>query len=601
MPEARREAAELLKRADPGAKARDAEKLEGFGAELSRALEDRVFDPDPEVRSLAVSLIRGGPDPIPPDLLVSALEDPSPDVVVSAAEALVLLRIPRASDALSECLASRPELAGPVALALARLEDPGLEELLMDRLGEQEPAVRVAVIRALGASGTPRCTPELVRFLGCGEPAVEAEALAALVHLHERAPQAVPASTLPAGLLEGKLRGLVASRDPGGCRTGIALIAWLRPPEGVALLLPLLDTPDRVVRERAREVFGMVAAGADPDTLRSIAEAADQTPAVAALALDRVAAVREEEALNICFHLTRHADALVRERSAALAGRSGGRAAANALLLLAGDAVGHVRAQAAEGLGLMRWAGAGAILESMLLSDPYPDVRQAALVALRAIREHEVDVDRLFERAQDGPARAAALRVCDPRRAGIFFDMAVSDPDPDVRLAAAVTLNERGVWLESALALLADEDPRVRAHALRARLQASSALGLEPLRMFLRDPDAGVRQTIASALEQANGVECAAWLCQLLGDPCVAVGRAAARALGRRHDSQVVGALLDAVSTGASPVAAQAIESLASLGDPEALPRLRAVARGGDPALRDLAADAGRRIEAAQS
>ncbi|HEY2925137.1 MAG TPA: HEAT repeat domain-containing protein [Candidatus Eisenbacteria bacterium] len=601
MPKARKEAAELLQRADPGAKAREAQRLEDFGAELSRALEDRVFDPDPETRSLAVSLIQGRPDPIPPDLLASALEDPSPDVVVSAAEALASLRIPRASDALSECLASRPELSGPLALALAKLEDPGVEELLMDRLGEEEPAVRVAVIRALGANGTARSTPELVRFLQCGVPAVEAEALAALAHLHERAPQAVPAGSLPAGLLERRLRGLVASGDRGAQRTGIALIAWLRPPEGPALLLMLLDSPDRVVRERAREAFGMVAAGAEGDTLRSIAEAADRIPGVAALALDRVAAAREEEALNVCLGLTRHSDALVRERAAALAGRSGGRGAANALLLLSGDAIGHVRAQAAEGLGLMRWASAGPILESMLLSDPYPDVRQAALTALRAIREHEVDAERLFERAQDGPARAAALRVCDPRRAGDLFQGAVSDPDAGVRLAAAMSLNERGVWLETAVVLLADEDPRVRAHALRARLEASSALGLEPLRAFLRDPDAGLRQTFAAALEQASGVERAAWLCQLLGDPCAAVGRAAARALGRRHDSHAVGALLDAVSTGAPPVAAQAIESLGSLGDPEALPRLRAVARGGDPELRDLATDAVRRIEAAQT
>jgi HEAT repeat protein len=601
MPKARKEAAELLQRADSGAKAREAQRLEDFGAELNRALEDRVFDPDPETRSLAVSLIQGRPDPIPPDLLASALEDPSPDVVVSAAEALASLRIPRASDALSECLASRPELSGPLALALAKLEDPGVEELLMDRLGEEEPAVRVAVIRALGANGTARSTPELVRFLQCGVPAVEAEALAALVHLHERAPQAVPAGSLPAGLLERRLRGLVASGDRGAQRTGIALIAWLRPPEGPALLLTLLDSPDRVVRERAREAFGMVAAGAEGDTLRSIAEAADRIPGVAALALDRVAAAREEEALNVCLGLTRHSDALVRERAAALAGRSGGRGAANALLLLSGDAIGHVRAQAAEGLGLMRWTGAGPILESMLLSDPYPDVRQAALTALRAIREHEVDAEQLFERAQDGPARAAALRVCDPRRAGDLFQGAVSDPDAGVRLAAAMSLNERGVWLEAAVVLLADEDPRVRAHALRARLQASSALGLEPLRAFLRDPDAGLRQTFAAALEQASGVERAAWLCQFLGDPCAAVGRAAARALGRRHDSHAVGALLDAVSTGAPPVAAQAIESLGSLGDPEALPRLRAVARGGDPELRDLATDAVRRIEAAQT
>jgi HEAT repeat protein len=247
----------------------------------------------------------------------------------------------------------------------------------------------------------------------------------------------------------------------------------------------------------------------------------------------------------------------------------------------------------------MRHAGAGPALES-LLSDPYPDVRQAALVSLRAIREHEVDAGALFEGAQDASARAAALRACDPRRAGAPFRAAVSDPDAGVRLAAAMSLNERGVWLDAASALLADEDPRIRSHAVRARITASPALGLEPLRSFLRDPDPGVRQTFALGLDQATGVERAAWLRELLGDESAAVARAAARALARPQGPDNVGALLDALSTAAPVVAAQAIESLASLGDPEALPRLRAVARGGDPALRDLARDAVRRIEEAK-
>jgi len=585
MPEAGREAAELVQL-----------KGEDFGAELSRALEDRVFDPDPEVRSLALSLIPGLSDPIPPDLLASALEDPSPDVALSAAEALVSLRAPRASDVLSECFASRPELTGPLALALARLENPGVEDLLVDRLGETDPAVRIAVIRALGASGTARCLPELLRLLEGGEPVVEAEALASVVRLHERAPHAVSADDLPPGLVGRCIGSLMTSRDQRHQRTGIALIAWIRPVEGPALLLELLDSPDRAVRERAREAFGVVSAGAEGEALRSIAHAADSVPAVAALALDRVAAARDEDAEAVCLGLTRHAEPLVRERAAALAGRSGGRGAANALLLLTGDSVGHVRAQAAEGLGLMRWADAGPCLEA-LLTDPYPDVRQAALLALRAIREHEVDLARLLGHAGDGSMKAAALRACDPRRAGAPFREALSDPDPEVRLGAAMSLNEHSAWLDDAAVLLADEDPRVRAHALRASVSAPRASGLGPLRPFLNDSDAGVRQTFALALAQATGVERDPWLRQLLADPCVAVGRAAARALARRPGSDSVRALLDALSTGAPPVAAQAIESLGTLGDPEALPRLRAVARGGDPAVRDLATEAVRRIE----
>ena len=602
MPETGREAAELLQRADPNARARAAQRLryEDFGAELSRALQDNVFDPDPEIRSLAVGLIPDLREPVSPELLSSALHDSCPDVAISAAEAFAILRFPRASDILSECLALRPQLAGPLALALARLEESGAEELLVDRLGQGDPAIRIAVLRALGACGTARSVPQLMGLLGCGDPVVEGEALAALVRVRERSPSAVGRDEMPSDLVAERLPELMTSQDRHRLLTGIALIGWLRPPEGPALLLGLLESPDRVVRERAREAFGAVAAGAERAALESVAEFADRHPAAAAAALDRVAVAREEESRSLCLGLTQHPDAKVRERAVALAGRSGGAGTPEALLALAGDPVGHVRAQAAEALGILRWKGAGPALEA-LLSDPFPDVRQAALSALGTLRDHEVDPERLFERARGAPARAAALRACDPRRAGAQFRSAISDPDSQVRLAAAMSLNEHGVWLEEAAALLADEDPRVRAHALHARLKASPALGLEPLAAFLRDRDEGVRQTFAIGLERATGVERGVWLRRLLGDPSAAVGRAAARALAHHHDPQTIGSLLDAVSTGQPAVAAQAIESLGSLGDPEALPRLRAVARGGDPSLRDLAAHAIRRIEESRS
>src|SRR5439155_191254 len=431
MPETGREAAELLQRADPNARARAAQRLryEDFGAELSRALQDNVFDPDPEIRSLAVGLIPDLREPVSPELLSSALHDSCPDVAISAAEAFAILRFPRASDILSECLALRPQLAGPLALALARLEESGAEELLVDRLGQGDPAIRIAVLRALGACGTARSMPQLVGLLGCGDPVVEGEALAALVRVRERSPSAVGRDEMPSDLVAERLPELMTSQDRHRLLTGIALIGWLRPPEGPALLLGLLESPDRVVRERAREAFGAVAAGAERAALESVAEFADRHPAAAAAALDRVAVARE------------------------------------------------------------------------------------------------VDPERLFGRARGAPARAAALRACDPRRAGAQFRSATSDPDSQVRLAAAMSLNEHGVWLEEAAALLADEDPRVRAHALHARLKASPALGLEPLAAFLRDRDEGVRQTFAIGLERATGVERGVWLRRLLGDPSAAVGR----------------------------------------------------------------------------
>lgn len=597
MPETGREAADQLQRSDPNARARAALKLQqqDFGAELSRALEDRVFDPDPEVRVLATTLLPTLRTAGSPELLFSALEDPCPDVVVAAAEALAALRPPRAADALTECLASRPDLAGPIALAMARLGDPAVEELLLDWLGQEEPGVRIAVLRALGACGTERSVRELSRLLTRRDPAIQTEVLSALALIRERAPSAVGRAVLPADPHRW-LGELIASRDRSAILTAISLIGWLRPTGGPGLLLGLLESHDPSVRERAREVFGAIAAGEEEAILGAIAEVADSNPAAAATALDRVAKAREDLSRGACLRLLGHADSKVRERAAALAGRSGGPGIPESLVALLEDSVGHVRARAAEALGVLRWEAAGPSLEA-LLNDPYPDVREAALASLRSLRDYEVDTARLLERASSVGARAAVLRACDPRRAGDAFLRAVSDPDADVRLAAATSLMERGLWREEASALLADENPNVRAHALRARLCGAPSLPLAPLAGFLHDRDAGIRQTLALGLEQAAGVERVEWLRQLLRDPCEAVGRAAARALANHHDPQTVGALLDAVSTGPIPVAASAIESLGALGDAEALPRLRAVARGGDPVLRELAARAARRID----
>jgi len=255
-----------------------------------------------------------------------------------------------------------------------------------------------------------------------------------------------------------------------------------------------------------------------------------------------------------------------------------------------------VRARAAEAIGLLRADPAGPALEA-LLRDPYPDVREAALTALRSLRGYELDEERLLAQASGPGARAAVLRACDLRRAPEALLAAVGDPDPSFRMAAALSLAERQIWTDDADVLLADEDPRVRAHALRARLSAAPALPLEPLRAFLHDSDPGVRQTLALGLERAAPIERAEWLRHLLRDPCAAVGAAAARALASQRDPDTLGALLDAAGTASLPVASAAIEALGALGDPEALPRLRAVARGGDPALRDTAFLAARRIE----
>ncbi len=602
MPEPGSEAADLLQRGEPRDRARAARTLKDPSAAGAALIEDRAFDPDPEVRALALRLLAERRSPSSEEVLLSALADECPDVALSAAEALAARRHARAADAISECIAARSDLAGPLALALARLGDPGVEDLLWVELeGETaDRATRGALLRAVGSCGGARSAASLRALLGGAARDDHPAAAAALLEILEREPGLEGSEGLPAGALEA-LPALLGSTDARLRRAGIALARHARSVEAVALLLAAAADPDPGIAGRALEALPGAARGREEQLLVSLGA---RRPEEAAAALDHLGALEGEGARSALLRLLEDAAPRVREAAAALAGRSGLPGLAPGLTRLLSDPVGHVRARAAAALGALGAVAARPRLAA-LLRDPYPDVREAALDALRALRGGGSGPESIevppggAERPAPG-ARAALLRALDPREHPGLLEDALADGDPDVRAAAAHRLAELGFWSDAAAVLLLDEDPRVRAHAARARLLARPLRPLEPLRPLLRDPDPGVRQAFASGLAGLPGPEALPWLEVLLRDGDAAVARAAARGLGRHRNSGGVRALLDVLSSAGLPVRAAAIEALAAIGDPEALPRLRAVARGGDAPLREAAAAAVRRIEGAR-
>jgi HEAT repeat protein len=556
-------------------------------------LEDRVFDPDPEVRSQALSQLATCREDVAEDVLSPALADECPDVVIAAAESLAARRAPHAADALTECIDSRPELAGPLALVLAQLGAAGVEDLLWVCAESADAETKTALLTAIGACGGARSVAPLLALCASEDAAIRAEALAALAFIRERAPHLVDPRAIPPGRTRD-IAALLASADARHRLAGLRLAGG---PAAGDLVHPLLDRvsdSDAGVRIRALDAAAALASGQDAAVLAALpGRPADAIAAV----LDRIERLGEGEARGPFGALLAHEDARVRAAAAALAGRTGARGFATVVARLLDDADGHVRAEACTALGRMGGAAPPRLAE--LLRDPYPDVRDAALEALRGTARAGGRVPAVEPPARGLPPgpRATLVRACDPACAPGALEEALGDPDAGVRIAALENLHDRGLWLEEAAALLCDEDPRVRARAIRVRLAARPVPPLGPVAPLLRDADPGVRLALAAGLAGVPEGEALEMLLALRRDPCDAVARAAARALGRRPAEESLHALLDTLSSAPLPVRRAAIDALGAIRDAEALPRLRAVARGGEAPLREAAAAAVRRIE----
>ncbi|MER6315800.1 fumarate reductase/succinate dehydrogenase flavoprotein subunit [Streptomyces sp. NPDC001581] len=208
-----------------------------------------------------------------------------------------------------------------------------------------------------------------------------------------------------------------------------------------------------------------------------------------------------------------------------------------------------VRAAAVAALGETVPAGAGPALAARL-ADAAPAVRAAAAAALR----------ELVEVLPGGPELAAALRT------------ALAVPDATVRSAAlealrALRLGDAGLYAAS----LADADPEVRIHAVRALVSVDAVAALATA---AADPAREVRVAVAKGLASVHA-PAPAPLDPLLGDPDPLVRGAALAALASTgcpagYAGRAVAALADA----AWQVRAGAAAALSAAASGAAVPAL---------------------------
>jgi HEAT repeat protein len=586
------EAAQLLQREEAQVRARARRTLIRADAPAA-LLEDRAFDPDPEVRAFAIRLLATERPAAANDVLIPALMDDCAEVALAAAESLATLRPARASDAITECFAARPELAGPLALALAELGDPGVEDLLWACMEEAETGTRAALLLAVGTCGGARSVPSLLGLLATEAAGLREDALAALASIHARAPHVVDLCGIPAESVSA-ITYLLESPEPRLRLAGVRLTRELDREDALTRLLDRLSDRDEEVRGLALDALIALAAGREGTLLAALP---GRAPHAVSEVLDRLDGIEDEAASAPLAALLASPEPPIRACAAALAGRAGLPHLVHGIARLLDDSDGHVRAAAAAALGRIGATGAKGDL-ARLLRDPYPDVREAALGALRAISGPALGLEPPDASLPPGP-RATAIRAGDFRLAPGLLEEALGDPDAGVRVAALENLGDRSVWREEAAPLLLDEDPCVRAHAVRVRLGARPLPPLAPLAPLLHDADPGVRLALALGLADLTEPEALDWLLELRSDPSDAVARAAVVEIGRRSGPERLHALLDALSSGTLPVRRAAIDALAATRDAGALPRLRAVARGGDASLRRAAAAAAGRIERA--
>src|SRR5215213_1793887 len=215
------------------------------------------------------------------------------------------------------------------------------------------------------------------------------------------------------------------------------------------------------------------------------------------------------------------------------------------------------------------------------------------------------------EDRRDALMRLGAMHLPAASRAAL---PGLSDPSPMIRAVAAKAILSIGAEesVAALMPLLNDKDEFVRretAYALGATRSRSATISLSE--RLLNDKEDGVRGAAAVALGQIGDEAAVVALVGVLAPELSApaktkrkreanpfVLRSAAIALGQIKSRAGTAALISALSNEKFPddVRREAARSLGLIGDPAAIPALRAASTSSDPFLSQLAYDALRKL-----
>jgi len=556
------------------------EALIGIGPDAVPGAIDALLRLDADGRKLAVEVLAGAPTLAGMKALVRAADDPDPNVVVAAAEALA--RADHAGDEARELAIVRltallTSVAASTAVRIAALDalhalEAPLEWTLLEPL-LAEPLLRRSVLVAAGGILAPRAIRSLAETVADDNPTLARAALIALGRSLEDAWSDdglvdVAAKTLrPSHAARTRLRTL--AREPNDERArGAAILALglVRDPDDVSLIADALG--DDAVAERAEaalHLFGeeavepLLVAGRtaapslrgatismlpelstrDAEPLAAVRDALqDPSPEVVAPSLKSLAIVGVATDLVRIAQLVRDPDAKV---------------AASAQAALHAIAGRHP-------------AAARALVDGL---DPRSDEALAGAIALSAIAEAGA------QRPSDANLIAGALghREASVRRAAIDALAMLGGEDA----GAAVTVS------------LADEEAVVALAAIRALGVLGRAEQLASLAASTRDP---LRLgSVLRALGEADPERAFAAARPLLRSSEASVAAAAVDVIGKIALEGRAEALLSATDHPDQEVVKLALAELAKLGGEQALTSLAAALEHPGEPVRKFAAE----------
>ena len=456
------------------------ETLVGFGDASVDPVLSELESPDGDVRLFCCNILGQLADPRALPALMAALADPVENVRTGAVENLGRFRGPQASEALIRCLES-DELALRFAALEALANQAAVIPLeTLKRLLEQS-ILRKAVFDVMASGAYPSGAELMVAGLkdsakSSREAALRALWMTVVIRGDEVRDRVV--ALLRGELNEAQLAVLaesLASHDQDVRRAIVAVIAAASRVGTVDPLLNLIN--DEGVYRPLRDSLSFITEPVLDDWLSRFDSLEPNGQAVAALAFGKA---KFSAALPLLHRSLRSEN-------------------------------GRLIRSAAEAVGDLGDPQSIPDLAS-LLQHAYPDVREAAEVALESI-------------GTDHPER-----VADAIQTGLASN------DPSVRAACVRVLGQVAgdeSVIDKLLVALGDVDAKVRAAAAQALAAAHLAEAGQGLARAIADEDAGVRRTVAMALGHYEGADALKALKAALKDPDLWVRSEAARSLGR--------------------------------------------------------------------
>lgn len=511
------------------------ESLERIGAAAVAPLCGHLNDPDQDLRKFVIDILGNIRCASCVPLLVQALDDDDMNVRVAAAENLGKIRDPRALPHLLTVLeGGEIWLKFTVLDALALIGAPVPLVALAPLL--RESLLRRATYDCLGALGDAQCLPILLQGLQEKAKNAREAAVVALMRVRGRlAPQDLSRVDLPLQELEGsaaagKLIDSLHSEDPMVLDALVRLIAIMR--DGRAAL-PLLQVC-RVERLRGvcLEAFRCIGESLMPELVAHypVAAAAER-----AVIVHLIADFGESEQRELIYTGLGDDSAELRRCCASALGRLAAPGAVPRLAGLLEDVEQPVREAALEALQRLCGAEPAALsaLCSELIQAPQPGKRRDAAVILGTLADGErlcllvKDEDATVRRT----AVAALARVELPELSHLA--LALSDEEPEVRLAAAHALSERGgaEVLGPLLLALNDADRWVQAAALKGLSSLGDPAALPGVTALLDQASGPVLIAALSTVAALGGAQALAPVEQALSHSDEEVVEAALRIL----------------------------------------------------------------------